>query len=91
MPAERSKALFREEKSMTYYKYSHFLMYEDGPEYEATCQGGAAAPFSGIYYCEGCGRSITSGRSQLLPSQDHHLHAAEQGPVRWRLAVKSYY
>jgi hypothetical protein len=75
---------------MTYYKYSHFVMYEDGAEYDATHKAGAATPFSGIYYCEACGRSITSIRSQPLPSQDHHSHAAEQGLVRWRLAVKSY-
>ena len=30
----------RGSKPMTYYKYSHFLMYEDGPEYEETYKGG---------------------------------------------------
>jgi hypothetical protein len=51
---------------MTYYKYSHFLMQEDGAEYEETYMAGTAAPCSGIY-------------------------APTQGPVRWRLAVKSQY
>jgi hypothetical protein len=52
---------------MTYYKYSHFLMYEDSPEYEETFKAGTAAPRSGIYYCEACGASITAHHSQLLP------------------------
>jgi hypothetical protein len=76
---------------MTYYKYSHFLMYEDGPEYETAFKAGTAAPFSGIYYCEICGCSITSMRSQPLPSQEHHPHSPKQGLVRWRLGVKSQY
>jgi hypothetical protein len=76
---------------MTYYKYSYFLMYEDGPQYEETFKASTAAPCSGIYYCEACGASITAHRSRLLPPQQHHLHARAQGPVRWRLAVKSQY
>jgi hypothetical protein len=76
---------------MTYYKYSHFLMYEDGPEYEETFKASTAAPCSGIYYCEACGASITAHRSHLLPPHEHHLHAPAQGAIRWRLAVKSQY
>jgi len=76
---------------MTYYKYSHFLMQEDGPEYEETFKAGTTAPFSGVYYCEGCGSSITSHCSQLLPPHEHHPHVPAQGPIRWRLAVKSQY
>jgi len=76
---------------MTYYKYSHFLMYEDGSEYETAFKAGTAAPFSGIYYCEICGSSVTSMRSQPLPSQEHHPHSPMQGLVRWRLGVKSQY
>ncbi len=34
---------------MTYNKYAHFLMYEDGEEYDTTYKAGAQAPFSGIY------------------------------------------
>ena len=76
---------------MTYYKYTQFLMYEDGPDYDTTLKLGTSAPFSGIYYCEVCGGSITATRSQPLPSQEHHPHTATQGPIRWRLAVKSHY
>jgi hypothetical protein len=76
---------------MTYYKYSHFLMQEDGAEYEETYMAGTAAPCSGIYYCEACGSSITAKRAQPLPPLEHHPHAPTQGPVRWRLAVKSQY
>ena len=76
---------------MTYYKYTQFLMYEDGPEYDVTSSPGTSAPFSGIYYCEVCGGSITAVHSQPLPSQEHHPHTPVQGPIRWRLAVKSHY
>ena len=65
---------------MTYCKYSYVLMHEDGPEYERP-KAGTAAPFPGIYYCEACGGSITSLRSQSLPSQEHHPHAPAQGRV----------
>ena len=78
-------------ESMTYYKYTHFLMPEKGAEYDTTHKPGVPAPFAGIYYCEACGGSITSIRAQLLPSQEHHPHAPSQGPIRWRLAVKSHY
>ena len=49
---------------MTYNKYMHFLMYEEGEEYDTTYKAGTRAPFSGIYYCEACGGSITSIGSQ---------------------------
>ena len=74
---------------MTYCKYTHFLMFEDGLEYDTTYKAGTSAPFPGIYYCEVCGSSITSMGSQPLPLNDHHLHSPAQGPIRWRLAVKS--
>lgn len=76
---------------MTYNKYTHFLMYEDGEEYDTTYKAGDQAPFSGIYYCEACGGSIVSISSQHLPSQEHHAHTRAQGAIRWRLAVKSHY
>ena len=76
---------------MTYYKYTQFLMYEDGAEYDVTSKPGTSAPFSGIYYCEVCGGSITVVHSQPLPSLEHHPHSPAQGPIRWRLAVKSHY
>ena len=77
---------------MTYYKYSHFLMQKDGPEYGTTLKAGTAAPFfSRIYYCEAYGGSITSIRTHPLPSQEHHPHAPVQGPLQWRLAVRSHY
>jgi hypothetical protein len=47
--AERKHPSDEEKSSMTYYKYSHFLMHQDGPEYEATYKAGTATPFSGIY------------------------------------------
>ena len=79
------------EESVTYNKYTHFLMYEEGEEYDATYKAGTQAPFSGIYYCEVCGGSIISIGSQPLPSQEHHPHSTAQGAIRWRLGVKSHY
>jgi hypothetical protein len=79
------------EGSMTYNKYTHFLMYEDGEEYDTAFQAGAQAPFSGIYYCEVCGGSIISTGSQPLPAHEHHPHTPAQGVIRWRLGVKAHY
>ena len=76
---------------MTHCKYRHFLEPEDGPEYDALYEAGSLTPYSGIYYCKACGSSITSLVSQPLPSQDHHKHSEQQGPIRWQLAVKSHY
>ena len=53
---------------MTYNKYTYFLMYEDGEEYDTAYKAGTRAPFTGVYYCEACGGSITSIGSQPLPS-----------------------
>jgi hypothetical protein len=36
------------EEVMTYYKYTQFLMPEDGLEYDTTLEPGSPAPFSGI-------------------------------------------
>jgi hypothetical protein len=43
---------------MTYYKYTQFLMPEDGLEYDVSLKPGSSAPFSGIYYCEVCGAAL---------------------------------
>jgi len=76
---------------VTYNKYTHFLMYEEGKEYDTPYEAGAHTPFSGIYYCEVCGGSIVSIGLQPLPSQEHHAHTPAQGAIRWRLGVKSHY
>jgi len=49
---------------MTYNKYTNFLMYEDGEEYDTTYKAGTRAPFSGIYYCEAYGGSINFAHSR---------------------------
>ena len=73
---------------MTYNKYTHFLMYEEGEEYDAAYTAGTKSPFSGIQYCEVCGGKIISIGSQPLPSPGHHPHTPAQGSIRWRLGVK---
>jgi hypothetical protein len=62
-------------------------MFEDGLEYDTTYKAGTPAPFPGNLLCEVCGSSITSLGSQALPD---HIHSPAQGPIWWRLAVKSH-
>jgi hypothetical protein len=74
---------------MAYYKYPRFLIQEQGAEFDATHAPGQLTPHSGIYRCEGCGLSATSVHQYPLPPQSHHPHGVNQGPIRWRLVVKS--
>lgn len=76
---------------MAYYKYGHFLRQEGSAEYDVVHEPGVNTPISGIYRCEGCGHSVTSIKDRPLPHQNHHKHTAAQGPIGWRLAVKSHY
>jgi 5-methyltetrahydropteroyltriglutamate--homocysteine methyltransferase len=73
---------------MTCCKYTHFLMFESGLEYDTIYKAGTSAPFPGIYYCEACGSSVTAMGSQPLPSNDQHLHAPAQGPPRYNYALR---
>ena len=76
---------------MAYYKYPQFLQQENGGEYDLIYEPGAQTPISGVYRCEGCGKSVTSIKDRPLPPQNHHEHSPQQGLIRWRLAVKSHY
>jgi hypothetical protein len=76
---------------MLYYKNGAFLTQENGAEYDAGHQPGAATPFSAIYRCEVCGLSCTSVLPHPLPPQNHHEHKPGSGPIRWRLIVKSHW
>ena len=48
---------------------------------------GETTPFSGIYRCEGCGHEIVSQEYAPLPCEQSHLHATNEGQIRWRLIV----
>lgn len=73
---------------MAIFKYPQYLAYQDEPAFDAIFLPGQAVPISGIYRCEACGTSVTSVKGEPFPPQDHHAHNV-QGPVRWRLAVRS--
>lgn len=76
---------------MAYYKYPKYLTADQSVEFDQVNNPGAPTPFSGIYNCEGCGKSIVSTKTHPLPSQNHHQHTALQGAIRWRLTVRAHF
>lgn len=76
---------------MAYYKYSQYLAQETGAEFDTIHLPNTQTPLSGIYRCEGCGKSATFVKGHNMPPQNHHQHTAQQGTVRWRLVVKSHF
>jgi hypothetical protein len=76
---------------MAFYKYPQFLQQENTQEYDVTYNPGTTTPISGVYRCEGCGRSVTSVKDHPFPPQNHHEHNPSQGHIRWRLVVKSHW
>ena len=69
------------------YKYSQFLGTSSDEAFDSISEPGAIARWSGIYRCEGCGKSETSVRGHVLSPQNHHQHTVSQGRIRWRLAA----
>ena len=69
------------------YKYSQFLGSSNDGAFDKILEPGTLAPWSGIYRCEGCGKSETSITGYKLPPQNHHQHTITQGKIRWRLAA----
>jgi hypothetical protein len=78
MPAENIVAL---------YKYPQILTQSQSGAFDQIHDPGGAAPYPGIYRCDGCGREIAIARDNTLPPQDHHQHSLQQGSIRWRLVV----
>lgn len=76
---------------MAYYKYPQFLTSDSSIEFDQTNHPGTATPYSGIYRCEGCGKSVVSTKGHPLPAQNHHQHSAQQGTIRWRLTVRTHF
>lgn len=72
---------------MAWYKYDQFLTKDNATAYDQTYKPGDAAPYSGIYRCEGCRKEVASNQNQPLPPQNHHQHSQSQGAIRWRLIV----
>jgi hypothetical protein len=69
------------------YKYSHFIQHIDNAAFDQINQPGIAAPWAGIYRCEGCGHEIAIAHNHILPAQNHPQHTQQQGAIRWRLTV----
>jgi hypothetical protein len=72
---------------MALYKYPSILQQSTHQAFDVLHEPGALAPYSGVYRCEGCGHEIVEVRLRPLPPQNHHQHAYNQGPIRWRLIV----
>jgi hypothetical protein len=71
--------------TMAWYKEPKFLKQVAGNEFDQDHSPGSPSPFAGIYRCMGCGREIAIAFQHVLPPQNHHAHAANQGAIRWRL------
>ena len=72
---------------MALYKYVHYLHPSRHPEFDRVYRPGDTCVNSGIYRCEGCADEIALNTGTLFPPADHHQHAPNQGPVRWKLIV----
>lgn len=72
---------------MALYKYAHYLENLPDARFDPAHPPGAAAPYCGIYKCQGCGREAARKRGDPLPPEDDHQHSLEQGAVLWRLIV----
>lgn len=72
---------------MALYKYRDFIEPSSDAAFDQVCEPGTAAPWPGIYRCEGCGHEIAIAQGHMLPPQNHHQHTYQQGRIRWRLVV----
>ena len=66
------------------YKYPQYVVKLDNPMFDGIHAPGIAAPYAGIFRCDGCGHEIGIAQGHTLPPQ-HEKHTA--GTIRWRLAV----
>jgi hypothetical protein len=73
---------------MADYKYASILELSNDEVFDLLYRPATAAPYSGIYRCEECGREAASIKDKELPSQNHHQHRPNQGPILWRLIVR---
>lgn len=72
---------------MALYKYSNHLQQNQHGNFDALRDPGSQAPDAGIYMCNACGHEIGIAKNHILPPQNHHMHDANQGPIRWKLLV----
>jgi hypothetical protein len=55
---------------MAYYQNGNYLTQETSSDYDATHQPGSTVPLSGVYRCDGCGKSVTCVKEKKFPPQD---------------------
>jgi hypothetical protein len=72
---------------MAIYKYEEYVSKSSADAFDSSLEPGTHATWPGIYKCEVCGHEIATAANHVLPSQNHHQHAAGAGPIRWRLVV----
>jgi len=72
---------------MALYKYGAYLTQSQDASFDLEHAPGSKPPHSGIYRCGGCGREIVAEQNRQFPPQNHHAHAVNQGPIRWRMVV----
>jgi hypothetical protein len=72
---------------MALYKYASYLAVSQDASFDQLYNPGTLTPFAGIFRCSGCGREIVSEHPKPLPSQNHHQHFPNQGPILWRMIV----
>jgi hypothetical protein len=72
---------------MATYKYAQYLAQTNHAAFDTISTPGTAAPYSGIYRCEGCASEVASNEGQPLPPQNAHQHESHHGSIRWRLIV----
>ena len=70
-------------------KYQNFIAQNNSGAFDHLYRPGAVTPYSGIYRCAGCARSVVSEATRPLPPQNHHQHTVAQGAIRWQLLVVS--
>ena len=75
---------------MAYFKYQHFLEQRPGMEFDDLHEPGAAAPLSGVYRCEICGRSTAALHGRPLPGLENHPEHPDGEAILWRLIVQAH-
>lgn len=74
---------------MAVYKNANYLRQDFGAAFDQFHSPGSNTPLSGIYKCAGCGHEMVSVANHPFPPQNHHVHNALQGQIRWQLIVMS--
>lgn len=61
----------------------------DLKHWSETHSPGDTVGMSGIYVCTGCDKEVTCNKGDPFPPQNHHQHAVNKPPIRWKLLVRA--